>query len=158
MLGKHQDWQEELKFIVDFMRELSTQTDPQIAAGLYGKRLREGGYFPSDGFLAVSRRDLKYPAYRITRSSTWKEAIDPWKDKHRLPIFTTGLLSELVYSNEPAIIEDLQSRYSPDDPAAEYFKGMQFLLSMPQFDNGEALNMSVTMTRHSEGIEGKKSQ
>ena len=28
------DWKEELKFVVGFMRELSQQTDPQIAANL----------------------------------------------------------------------------------------------------------------------------
>ena len=149
---KLQDWQDELKFIVDFMRDLSRQTDPQIAANLYGTRLREGGFILSDGFLAVSRRDLKYPAYRITRSSAWKEQINPWTEKHRLPIFTSGLLGEMVYSNEPAIIENLPERYSPDDPAAEYFRGMKFLLATPQFDDGESINMSVTMTRDPAGM------
>src|ERR1700730_12930704 len=120
-----QNWQDELKFIVDFMRELSTQTDPQIAAGLYGRRLREGGFVPSDGYISVSRRELQHPAYRITRSSTWKENLNPWEQKDRLPVFTTGLLSELIYSNQATIIEDLPSRYSPDDPAAPYFEGMK---------------------------------
>jgi sigma-B regulation protein RsbU (phosphoserine phosphatase) len=156
MATTQQTWQEELKFITDFMRELSRQTDPQIAANLYGKRLREGGFFPSDGFLAVSRRDLKSPSYRITRSSSWKEAIDPWKEKDRLPLFTTGLLSELIYANAPAIIDDLPSRYGPDDPAAQYFAGMKFLLAMPQFDDGESTNMSVVMTRDCVGIQREK--
>ncbi|MGA3067399.1 MAG: PP2C family protein-serine/threonine phosphatase [Tepidisphaeraceae bacterium] len=150
-----QDWQEELDFVVDFMRELSTQTDPQTAAELYGRRLREWGLVRTDGFLAVSRRDLKYPAYRITRSSTWKEAINPWLEKHRLPIYTSGILSELIYSNELTIIEDLASRLAPDDPASEYFEGMKFLLAIPQFDGGEAINMSVMMTRDAEGIDRK---
>jgi sigma-B regulation protein RsbU (phosphoserine phosphatase) len=150
--NKTQDWREELKFVVEFMRDLSRQTDPQIAANLYGQRLREGGFLHSDGYLAVSRRDLKHPAYRITRNSMWKDAINPWKDKHRLPVYTTGLLSELVYSNQPAIIENLPSRYSPDDPAAEAFRGMKFLLAMPQFDDGEAINMGVILRRDAEGI------
>jgi hypothetical protein len=30
----------------DFMCELSTQTDPQTAATLYGRRLRKWGMFP----------------------------------------------------------------------------------------------------------------
>lgn len=156
MAIKLQDWKDELKFIVEFMRELSRQTDPQIAANLYGKKLREGGFIPSDGYLAVSRRDLQFPAYRITRSSTWKNSPDPWKEKDRFPIYTTGLLSELVYSNEPAIIDDLESRIAPDDPAAGYFRGMKFLLATPQFDDGEALNMGVIMTRQPEGIERDK--
>jgi sigma-B regulation protein RsbU (phosphoserine phosphatase) len=150
--NKSQTWQEELKFVVDFMRELSFQKDPQIAANLYGKRLREGGFLHSDGYVAVSRRELKFPAYRITRSSTWKENINPWTEKDRLPMFTTGLLGELVYSNEAAIIDNLPARYAPDDPAAEYFRGMNFLLAMPQFDDGEAINMGVILRRDREGM------
>ncbi len=151
-MSESKDWRDELEFIVDFMRELSRQTDPQIAANLYGKRLREGGFIPADGFLAVSRRDLARPAYRITRSSMWKENIDPWKEKDRLPLFNAGLLSELVYSNVPAIIENLPARVAADDPAAQYFRGMNFMLAIPQFDDGEGLNMSVIMTRDPQGI------
>ncbi len=146
------DWRDELAFIVEFMRNLSRQTDPQTAADLYGKRMRQGGLIPADGFLSVSRRDLVHPQYRITRSSMWKDSINPWTEKHRLPIFNSGLLSELVYSNETAIIEDLPSRIAPDDPAAQYFKGMNFLLATPQFDDGEALNMTVIMTRDPKGV------
>lgn len=152
MINKFANWQDETKFIVEFMRELSHQTDPQVAANLYGKRLREGGFFPSDGFLAISRRDLKRPMYRITRSSTWKEAINPWMQKNRLPVFDRGLLSDLIYANAPTIIEDLPKRFKADDPAAEYFQGMEFLLAMPQFDRGESINMSVVLTRHTDGV------
>jgi sigma-B regulation protein RsbU (phosphoserine phosphatase) len=146
------DWREELAFIVEFMRDLSRQTDPQVAAELYGKRLRQGGLIRADGYLAVSRRDLTAPEYRITRSSTWKENINPWTQKQLLPVFNKGLLSELIYSNEPAIIEDLPARFAPDDPAAPYFQGMNFLLAIPMFDNGEATNMSVIMTRDPNGM------
>ncbi|MGD0463531.1 MAG: PP2C family protein-serine/threonine phosphatase [Tepidisphaeraceae bacterium] len=145
------DWRDELTFIVEFMRDLSRQTDPQVAAELYGKRLRQGGLIQADGYLAVSRRDLTAPEYRITRSSAWKDNINPWTEKHRLPVFNTGLLSELIYSNEPAIIEDLPARFAPDDPAAQYFQGMNFLLAIPLFDDGEATNMSVIMTRDPKG-------
>jgi len=151
-MAKFHGWQDELNFIEEFMRELSRQTDPQIAANLYGKRLREGGFIHSDGFLAASRRDLRHPAYRITRSSTWKEAINPWTQKDQLPIYTTGLISELIYSNETAIIDNLPQRYTPDDPAADYFQGMNYLLGIPQFDDGEAINMMFIMTRDSEGM------
>lgn len=155
-MSKPRDWREEVKFAVEFMRELSTQTDPQAAAILYGRRLREGKFISTDRFVAVSRRDLTRPAYRITRSSTWKEAINPWAEKHRLPIHTSGLLSELIYSNELAIIENLPDRYSSDDPAAEYFEGMNFLLAIPQFDDGEGINMNVNLTRSPEGIDREK--
>lgn len=149
-------WQQELKFMVDFMRELSLQTDPQVAADLYGRRLREGKLIVADGFLAVSRRELKFPEFRITRSSTWKEKINPWFEKERLPLLSAGLLREIVYSEEPVIMDDLPSRYSADDPAAIYFEGMQQLVAIPQYDNGEALNWSVTLTRDVESVPKKR--
>ena len=145
------NWRDELTFIVEFMRDLSRQTDPQVAAELYGKRLRQGGLIQADGFLAVSRRDLTAPEYRITRSSAWKNNINPWTQKDLLPLFNKGLLSELIYSNEPAIIEGLPARFAPDDPAAAYFQGMNFLLAIPLFDDGVATNMSVIMTRDPKG-------
>jgi phosphoserine phosphatase RsbU/P len=144
------DWTEELKFVVQFMRDLSLQTDPQTAASLYTKRVREGGLIPADRYLSISRRDLTAPAYRITRSSVWKDAINPWTQKDRLPLFTTGLLSQLVYANEPAIIENLQDRIRPDEPTADYFEGMDFLLAVPLFDNGHALNMNILLCRDGE--------
>jgi sigma-B regulation protein RsbU (phosphoserine phosphatase) len=140
-------WQGDLKFVVDFMRDLSMQTDPQTAAELYGQRVRSSGFVPADRWLSVSRRDLTRPAYRITRSSTWKETVNPWTEKEKLPLFNSGLLGELIYSNEPAVIDNLQDRYAPDDPAAEYFKDMNFLLATPQFDGGDALNMTINMSR-----------
>jgi phosphoserine phosphatase RsbU/P len=142
-----ESWQDELKFVVQFMRDLSLQTDPQTAANLYGQRIRASGLVPADRWISTSRRDLKQPAYRITRSSTWTEAINPWKEKDRLPLFTSGLLGELLYSNEPAVIDNLQDRVRPDDPAAQYLDGMNFLMASPMFDTGEALNMSVLLAR-----------
>jgi sigma-B regulation protein RsbU (phosphoserine phosphatase) len=70
--------------------------------------------------------------------------------KDRLPLFDSGLLSDLVYANEPAIVEDLQERIRPDDPAAEYYRGMNFLLAVPLFDTGQALNMNILLCRDGE--------
>src|SRR4051812_46981580 len=98
------DWHRELRVVVDLMRELSQTADPQAAAGMYGRRLRETGLVPSDEWVSVSRRGLAAPWYRITRSTTWQEQINPWKQQGRLPLFDRGLLGELVYSEEPVII------------------------------------------------------
>jgi sigma-B regulation protein RsbU (phosphoserine phosphatase) len=140
-------WQDELDFVVQFMRDLSLQTDPQKASNLYRERLWASGLVPTDRWMSISRRDLTAPAYLITRSSTWKEDINPWKQKDRLPLFTSGLLGELLYSNEPAVIDNLAERIKPDDPAAEYLEGMNFLMATPMFDAGEALNMNILMLR-----------
>jgi sigma-B regulation protein RsbU (phosphoserine phosphatase) len=71
----------------------------------------------------------------------WEEQIDPWKEKDRLPLLKGGLLAELIYSDEPRLVDAL--RFAPDDPAAEYFDGMHSLAAVPMYDQGVALNMVV---------------
>lgn len=147
MAQRQRHWREELKLVVDMMRDLSRVDDPQEAAVMYGRRLRAADLFPMDERISVSRRNLKAPLYRITRSSTWKEQIDPWKFPERLPVYSSGLLGELVYSDEPTIIEDLPARLKQDDPAIELLRGFKLLLAAPQFDNGESLNLNVILIR-----------
>ena len=55
------------------------------------------------------------------------------------------MLGELIYANEPRIINDF--RPDPDDPAFEYLEGMRSLSAIPQYDRGEALNMIVSLNR-----------
>ena len=66
------DWQERLAYIVDAMRDMSLQTDPQEMVRSYGARVRK--LLPAARWLSLSRRGLESPWYRITRSSTWTEA------------------------------------------------------------------------------------
>src|ERR1700733_2211580 len=72
MANRQRHWREELNLVVDMMRDLSRVDDPQEAAVMYGRRLRAADLFPMDERISVSRRNLKAPLYRITRSSTWK--------------------------------------------------------------------------------------
>src|SRR5688500_705931 len=135
-------WQQRLNHIVDTMREMSRQTDPQAMVKDYGLRMRKLRQI--ERWVALSRRDLAAPHYRITRSSQWTEEIDPWRQKERLPLLIGGLLGELLYAGEPRLIDDL--RCSPDDPAAAYLAGQRSLMAIPHYDNGEVLNMFVMMS------------
>src|SRR4051812_5346124 len=117
--SKH--WEKRLDFIVDLMRRLSAEKDPQKVVELYGSRMKAIiGY---DMSMSLSRRDLVEPNVRITRTSIWEDNVNPWKDKNRLPIVSGGILRELMYGEEPVIIDELV--LPPEDPAAEYFKGMR---------------------------------
>ncbi len=136
------DWNTRLDRIVEMMRELSLQNDPEAMVRAYGKRLRE--LLPSDRTMSLSRRDLSWPKYRVTRFSRWTEAINPWTQKEQLPILQGGILAELIYRNEAKIFNDLD--IDPDDPAAPYLEGMRSLMALPNFDQGEALNMTLIMT------------
>ncbi len=137
------DWQKRLAVIVETMREISRQTDPQAMVRIYGQRMRQ--FLPVDGSISLSRRGLTFPAYRITRSSTWREVVNPWKEPDRLPLFEGGLLSKLIYSDEPHLIDDLA--VEADDPAALYLSGHRSLQAIPLFDQGVALNMVVLLRK-----------
>jgi sigma-B regulation protein RsbU (phosphoserine phosphatase) len=131
-----------LTYIVEMMREISRQNDPQQVVQTYMKKI--GKLIPTDATLSLSRRDLVYPYYHITRSSRWgKDAVNPWKSPEQLPLMHGGLLAELLYGDEPRIIDHLE--VADDDPAIEYLRGHHSLLSIPLFDQGHALNMVIAM-------------
>jgi sigma-B regulation protein RsbU (phosphoserine phosphatase) len=133
------DWRARLDVIVEMMRDISLQTDPQEMVRSYGERIQQ--LTPVDRRISMSRRGLRKPQYRITRSTTWTDEVNPWKDKDRLPLFEGGLLADLIYSDRPTVIDDLS--IAANEPAAEYLAGMRSLLAIPMFDSGEALNMVV---------------
>jgi phosphoserine phosphatase RsbU/P len=137
------DWQQRLAYIVDTMREMSLQTDAQEMVRSYGTRVRK--LLPAARWLSVSRRGLDEPWYRITRSSTWTDAIDPWKQKDRLPLLKGGFLAELIYGDEPRLIDDITPLLAADDPAFDYLSGFRSLMAAPHFDHGVALNMVITL-------------
>jgi phosphoserine phosphatase RsbU/P len=130
-----------MALIVETMREMSGQTDPQAMVRVFGKRSR--ALLPIDRSVSLSRRGLEPAKYRITRSSTWKDEINPWKEKDRLPVLEGGLLGELIYGDEPRIIDDLT--IPADDPGAEFLAGQRSLMAIPTFDQGVAMNMVVLM-------------
>jgi phosphoserine phosphatase RsbU/P len=130
-----------MSLIVETMREMSHQTDPQAMVRVFGKRSRD--LLPIDRSVSLSRRGLAPPEYRITRSSTWTSDVNPWKEQDRLPILKGGLLGELIYGDEPQIIDNLA--IADDDPGAEYLAGQHSLMAIPTFDQGVALNMVVLM-------------
>lgn len=136
-------WERRLAFYVDTVREMSLQTDPQQMVRLYSQRMRQ--VFRSDGFMSLSRRGLSHGEYRITRSSRWEQEVNPWRTPQRLPLFTGGLLGELIWGNEPRILEDV--RVSADDPAREYLEGARTMVAIPLYDKGEGINM-VVLLRH----------
>src|SRR5262245_33430320 len=134
-------WRERLDFVVKTMHEMSTQSDPQQMVQRYIERIRRMN--PTNRMMAISRRDLQAPYYRVTRSSMWDQPINPWKNRSALPLFKGGLIAELIYADKPVIISDL--KFSPDDPAREYLEGMRSLQAIPQFDRGESLNMAISL-------------
>ena len=86
------DWTERLALVEETMRTISLHSDPQSLVRSYGEKIQQ--LTPIDRRMALSRRDLEKPWFRITRSTTWTEEINPWKEKDRLPLLQGGILGQ----------------------------------------------------------------
>jgi sigma-B regulation protein RsbU (phosphoserine phosphatase) len=133
------NWRARLAVSVEVMKELSRYTDPQEMYTVFSRRMAQ--LFPVSRQVSISRRGLQFPQYRVTRFNLWTDPVNPWKETHRLPIHEGGLLANLIYTDQPRIIEDLT--LEPDDPANAYLSGQRSLMAIPHFDQGKALNMLI---------------
>lgn len=138
-LSRHGDWQTRLREVTQLMRELSQQTDPQEMVKLYRDRM--GTYLPVEAYVALSRRGLDRPGFKVTRSSKWEADFDPWQNQDKLPVYESGLLMDLIMEGEAAYLTEVD--IPKDDPAHEYLSGMSIIIAVPSYDNGQALNMFV---------------
>ncbi len=128
-----------LELVVETMREASRHDDPQTMVKAFADRMRE--WIAWDGMISLSRRGVVPPAYRIARASVWKEELDPWKDRKRLPVRTGGLLGRIMDRHAPVLIDDL--RVDLDDPARELLEPFGSLVAIPVFDQGTAQNVVI---------------
>jgi hypothetical protein len=129
----------QLKAIVQTLSEISSINDANELAQLYIARMQT--LFPFDRVLSISRRGMQSPLYRLTRSNLWSPDANPWTEREKLPVFSRGLLGRLLYAGEVALLNDLN--IDDIDPAYEHLAGMQSLVAVPHFDDGEALNMVI---------------
>lgn len=135
--------------VVELMRAMSSQTDPQKMLLTYRDRVKKlTGY---EHTISLSRRDLSAPWYRITRSTLWKEDINPWTQKDRLPLHNTGILGELLYGDQPRILDNFVC--PPSDPAYEMLKDYHSLFAIPHYDHGVGINMVVSLKREPGGFD-----
>ncbi|HVK19664.1 MAG TPA: PP2C family protein-serine/threonine phosphatase [Fimbriiglobus sp.] len=136
------NWRARWTISVDVMRELSRYSDPDEMYHVFAQRMSQ--LYPTSRQVSLTRRGLSRPQVQVTRFNLWAEQVNPFKQPDRLPVVSGGLLADLIYSDEPRVIDDLHLR--PDDPAAEYLAGQRSLLAIPLFEDGVATNM-VVVTR-----------
>lgn len=130
-----------LRRVVLALREMSAEPDPLRVTQAFRRNTQ--GLFPFDRTISLSRRGLERPFYRITYTDSGPDGVDVWRSPGSAPVLQGGLLGELIWTGEPQLIFDLQ--ISPDDPAREYVAGMTCVAAVPHFDNGDALNMVVSL-------------
>jgi phosphoserine phosphatase RsbU/P len=143
------DWRQTLDHIVETMREMSLQDDPQAMVRAYKNRMKR--LWKADGYVSLSRRGLEYPKYRITRSSTWEREVDPWKEKDSLPVLEGGLLGELIYGDVPRLIGDV--RLADGDPSRPYLGDHRSLMAVPHYDKGAGLNMAISLRKEPDAFQ-----
>ena len=136
------NWRARLAISVDMMRELSRYADPDELYHVFARRMSQ--LYPTARQVSLSRRGLTAPDFRVTRFNLWKDPVNPYKEQHKLPLLSGGLLADLVYGDQPKVIDDLV--VSPDDPAADFLDGQRSLLAIPLFEHGTATSM-VVVTR-----------
>ncbi|MES2790060.1 MAG: PP2C family protein-serine/threonine phosphatase [Planctomycetota bacterium] len=146
-------WEQRLASIMEMMREMSGSTDPEAMVRQYGVRMRD--LHPEvDRRIALSRRGLEWPWVRVTRFSEWQEQINPWKQPDRLPLIKGGILADLLYGDEPRIIDELE--LEPGDPAAKFLEGQLSLQAVPLLDEGVALNMAIQTRSVTYGFDSER--
>lgn len=151
MLKSKRTWQEELGIIDRTMKAISGVTDPEQLVEVYWDGI--GELVEINHYVALSRRGVDAPHFLITRSSRFVEHFNPWTQRDRLPKLSGGLLGELAFCDGPVIIEDLPARLQADDPGHFYLQGFQSLVAMPQYDGGDALNVTVLLLPPGEEVD-----
>jgi hypothetical protein len=99
-------WKDRLTVVEDAMRSISQESDPQELVQSYGQKIQQ--LMPIDRRLSLSRRDLNHPEFRITRSTTWEQSINPWSERDELPLLRGGILADVCDRNETTLIDDLR--------------------------------------------------
>jgi sigma-B regulation protein RsbU (phosphoserine phosphatase) len=140
---KRRPWREELEIIDRTMKAISGVTDPEQLVSVYWNGI--GELIAIDNYVALSRRNVEPPFYLVTRSSRFTESINPWTQRERLPRLSGGLLGEIAYANRPIIIDDLPARLTAEDPGWFYLEGFERLVALPQYDDGEGLNVTAML-------------
>lgn len=123
------------------VRDLSLQKEPQALIEAY--RTRAQFVVQTDRVVSLSRRGMAAGSARITRSTTWEQAINPWDAPHQLPVVDSGLFLRLLEAGRAVKIDALE--VDRDDPAAPYVAGMGALAAAPIFHEGEPLYMVMMM-------------
>ncbi len=135
------DGAKRLREFSNLVRELSLQRD--AASLLQAYRARAQYVIPYDHMISLSRRFATEGEVRITRSSRWRDPIDPWKNPEKLPVIRAGLVHRVMHAAEPIKFDHVF--VDDDDPAAEHLSGVNSLLASPIYYEGEPLYMVMLM-------------
>lgn len=141
--------EERLERVIGSIKALSSTEDPRKMIEVFGEEV--GSTLERDATISLTRRNVPAPQFQISRFSEWEDPIDPWLHPEKLPTIEGGILGDLIFGGKAVVINDLN--VGQDDPAYLYLKDYRSLLSMPTFDHGEALNMTIMLDKKPDSFE-----
>ncbi|MFT5424180.1 MAG: sigma-B regulation protein RsbU (phosphoserine phosphatase) [Phycisphaerales bacterium] len=140
--------------LTDLLRRSSCATEPAEMLSILGPWLQ--GLRNADFFITVSRRGLGEGEYKITRVVEHPREVtrrgensNPWRDWSKITSHTGGLVGELLASEHPQLVQNLDVQ---DDPVLGIaVRTMRSVLAIPNYDGGEALNWAIFFRADPEG-------
>jgi sigma-B regulation protein RsbU (phosphoserine phosphatase) len=125
------------------VKRLSIEDDPERLADVF---LRQADTIMArDAVLTLSRHDLEFPSYRLTRSWRGDSQTSTVQSGEPQKVYSRGILGKLLYDGAPVIVNRLV--VGADDPAYELLEGMHSLACAPAFFQGVAQEMVVLLRR-----------
>jgi sigma-B regulation protein RsbU (phosphoserine phosphatase) len=115
--------------------------------------------FGPAGYVSLSVRGLRPGEYKITAleydvSSGDGLNIDPWRDWHKMPVYTGGFFGEIIRNAYPELVHNF---FLKNDPVfGDRLSRFGSMMAIPLFDQGEPLNWSITLRRDPQGISVKE--
>ena len=145
--------------LTEVMRAVSRITEPAEMVRAFGPWVSTR--FRRDYFVSVSRRGLGAGRYKITRVIPGRPSLegfgrmpsmDPWASWDELAVHEGGVSGEIVSGERPRLLGDLDLS---SDPVLSAVMGsdagrMRCLAAMPAYDDGEALNWSISFSADGE--------
>lgn len=141
-----------IDFYTRLLRRVSLHTDPAEVQREFATMVREDNRV--DGMISLSVRGLPSGSYKITRMNIDDDlgvvSMNPWAEWAKIPAMTGGVLGMLIEKPEPRIFHHMKIENDPvlGDRLARF--GSCF--ANPLFDEGQALNWSISFKRDPEGF------
>jgi len=153
VIARHTD--PRIAILDEILLDVSRQTSPSGVFGAFSSqfwRVRGG----TDYFVSASTRGLQPGEYKLTRQyaistikdlhqqgkitdfSRWLEDQNPWQQWPLLPVYSSGILAELIATGRPGVLNNLD--LSSDPVLRDIIPEMRSVIATPLYDEGKPIN------------------
>ncbi|MFG0258139.1 MAG: PP2C family protein-serine/threonine phosphatase [Phycisphaerales bacterium JB043] len=141
-----------IRKMATLLREISIAKTPQEGAFIYGQTERQ--FFPTDGFISASVRNLEPGLYKITRQyidgDLPEKPTDTWAQWDAMATHSSGFIAECIDSKLPQYFSDLD--ISNDPVLGDRLQPFRSCAVLPVWDDGEPLNWAFVFKHEPNGF------